>query len=202
MKPNFELENKYISQGYEYIAGVDEVGRGALAGPLLAAAVVLDVQKQFFGLNAIRDSKKLSASRREKLSKIIIDNCLAYSFGIVPAEKIDEIGISEANKMAFTHALNGLKRVDFALIDGREIKNFDYPHQCIVKGDNISISIAAASIIAKVERDRIMKGLNDNCIYQFENHVGYGTKKHIELIKKHGKSKHHRKTFLKNILQK
>lgn len=200
MNPNFENEEKYISLGYRYIAGVDEVGRGALAGPLLAAAVILDVRKKFDGLNEIKDSKKLSANKREKISKIIIDNCFNYSFGMVPAGKIDEIGISEANKLAFALAINGLKRVDFALIDGRNIKNFDYPHQCIVKGDNISISIAAASIVAKVERDKIMKGMDGGSIYQFENHVGYGTKKHIELIRKYGPSNNHRKSFLGNII--
>ncbi len=202
MKPSFELEKKYISLGYKYIAGVDEVGRGALAGPLLASAVIFDITKIFNGLGEIRDSKKLSANKREKLSKIIITNCITYSYGEVSATEIDKIGISMANVLAFNRALERIKIVDFVLIDGREIKNFDYKHKCIIKGDNKSISIAAASIIAKVKRDKIMKELKDNSIYQFENHVGYGTKVHIELIKQYGKGENHRESFLKKILEK
>ncbi len=200
MKPNFELEEKYISLGNHIIVGVDEVGRGALAGPLLVGAVILDLNKSFDGLDEIKDSKKLSSKKREKLSELIKENCVDYSFGLVSVAEIDLMGVGKANILAFARALERLKRFDIALIDGREIKDFEYKHKCIIKGDNVSISIAAASIIAKVERDRKMVELPESDIYQYYNHVGYGTKKHIELIKKHGPSNNHRKSFLRNII--
>lgn len=199
MYTNFDYEKELISLGYKIIAGVDEVGRGALAGPLLSCALVLDANKYFDGLKEIRDSKKISPSKREKLSEIIKRECLGYSFGLVSAQEIDIMGISEANKISFERALNGLKVVDYALIDGREILNFRQPHKCLIKGDNISKSIAAASILAKVERDRIMTTLPGCSIYQFDKHAGYGTKLHFEMLDKHGISAHHRKSFLKNL---
>jgi ribonuclease HII len=196
---NFDYEKELISLGYKIIAGVDEVGRGALAGPLLSCALVLDSNKDFDGLKEIRDSKKISPSKREKLSEIIKRECLDYSFGLVSSQEIDIMGISEANKLSFERALYGLNVVEYALIDGREISNFNLPHKCLIKGDNISKSIAAASILAKVERDRIMIALPECSIYQFDKHAGYGTKLHFEMLAKHGISVHHRKSFLKNL---
>lgn len=199
MYTNYDHEKELISLGYKIIAGVDEVGRGALAGPLLSCAVILDINKEFDGLKEIRDSKKISPGKREKLSRIIKNECLDYSFGLVSACEIDNIGISNANKLSFERALDGLNIVDYALIDGREISNFKLPHRCLIKGDNISKSIAAASILAKVERDKIMTTLPECSIYQFDKHVGYGTKLHFEMLCKHGISAHHRKSFLKNL---
>lgn len=200
MFPSFEFEDKYISLGYSLIAGVDEVGRGSLAGPLLACAVIFNII-QSKELSEIKDSKKLTPRKRRELAAIIKKTSLDYAIGRVEAEEIDSLGVGSANILAFERALNNLKKFDLALIDGRNINNFPYRHECIIKGDNKSISIAAASIVAKVERDEMMANLDEANIYGFDQHAGYGTAAHIAAIKRYGPSPHHRRSFLKNIWQ-
>ncbi len=201
MNPGFELEKKYISLGYNYIAGVDEVGRGALAGPLLACAVIID-QTNLNKLSEVNDSKKLPASKRKNLAEIIKLNCRDFAIGKVEAGEIDKMGIGPANILAFSRALQGLASVDFALIDGRQFRGFDYKYHCEIKGDSKSISIAAASIVAKVERDLLMSNLMEDDIYGFARHAGYGTANHFNQIKLHGPSMHHRRSFLRKFMRK
>lgn len=195
--PSFDVEKDLISQGYGLIAGVDEVGRGALAGPIVSAAVIFDVRYKIKA--GIIDSKKLDAKKRAELKEYILSNCLDSGVGEVSSEEIDRIGIGAANILSFSRALKSLKCVDFALIDGRKFRGFDYKYQCLVKGESKSISIAAASIVAKVHRDRTMDELCDGK-YQFVKNKGYGTKDHISLLKTHGPSVYHRKSFIRAIL--
>ncbi len=184
---------------YEYIAGVDEAGRGPLAGPVYAAAVILKPVARIDGIN---DSKKLSEKKREELYDVIIENSIAYAVYSVDEKTIDEVNILNATHMAMNGAVNSLSvRPDFVLIDGNSIKNMTLPHETIVKGDAKSISIAAASILAKVSRDRyIIKMAEKYPEYGFEKHKGYGTKAHTEAILKYGPCEIHRKTFLKKLL--
>lgn len=200
IKPNFNLEDKYISLGYTTVAGVDEVGRGCLAGPLLACAVVFD-NINLEVLREIKDSKKLTAKQRAEQNKTIRELACDFNIGQVGVDEIDRMGVGAANILAFHRALNGLKEIDFALIDGRHFRGFDYKYKCIVRGESESISIAAASIVAKVERDKLMAELDVAKLYGFDRHAGYGTPEHIALIRKHGPSIHHRKTFLGKIWQ-
>jgi ribonuclease HII len=197
MFPDFEFEKEIISRGYALIAGVDEVGRGALAGPIVSAAVIFDLDKDI--KVRIIDSKKLDGRKRSDLNRYILENSLDYGIGSVSNEEIDKIGIGQANILSFSRALSNLKKVDFALIDGRRFRGFDYKYRCLVRGESKSISIAAASIVAKVHRDRIMEELCDEK-YQFRANKGYGTKDHVNLLKTHGPSEHHRRSFLKGIL--
>lgn len=196
MRPSFKLEKEYISLGYNIVAGVDEVGRGSIAGPLLAAAAILDSSKKFKGLARITDSKKLSAKNREELSGLIKIKALDYAFGWVEVAEIDKIGIGAANILAFQRALSGLKKFDLALIDGRNFRGFDAEYRCVVKGEIISYSIAAASIIAKVERDKYMADLDKADIYGFHSNAGYGSRFHWKSLEDHGISEHHRKSFV------
>lgn len=184
---------------YEYIAGVDEAGRGPLAGPVYAAAVILKPGARIDGIN---DSKKLSEKKREELFDVIIENSVAYAVYSVDEKTIDEVNILNATHMAMNGAVNSLSvRPDFVLIDGNSIKNMTLPHETIVKGDAKSISIAAASILAKVSRDRyIIQMAEKYPEYGFEKHKGYGTKAHTEAILKYGPCEIHRKTFLKKLL--
>lgn len=184
---------------YEYIAGVDEAGRGPLAGPVYAAAVILKPGARIDGIN---DSKKLSEKKREELYDVIIENSIAYAVYSVDEKTIDEVNILNATHMAMNGAVNSLSvRPDFVLIDGNSIKNMTLPHETIVKGDAKSISIAAASILAKVSRDRyIIQMAEKYPEYGFEKHKGYGTKAHTEAILKYGPCEIHRKTFLKKLL--
>ena len=184
---------------YEYIAGVDEAGRGPLAGPVYAAAVILKPVARIDGIN---DSKKLSEKKREELYDVIIENSIAYAVYSIDEKTIDEVNILNATHMAMNGAVNSLSvRPDFVLIDGNSIKNMTLPHETIVKGDAKSISIAAASILAKVSRDRyIIKMAEKYPEYGFEKHKGYGTKAHTEAILKYGPCEIHRKTFLKKLL--
>lgn len=184
---------------YEYIAGVDEAGRGPLAGPVYAAAVILKPVARIDGIN---DSKKLSEKKREELYDVIIENSIAYAVYSIDEKTIDEVNILNATHMAMNGAVNSLSvRPDFVLIDGNSIKNMTLPHKTIVKGDAKSISIAAASILAKVSRDRyIIKMAEKYPEYGFEKHKGYGTKAHTEAILKYGPCEIHRKTFLKKLL--
>ena len=195
----YETENEKHNQGYKYICGVDEAGRGPLAGPVYAAAVILPPDLVIPGLN---DSKKLSEKRREELFDVITGNAIAYSIASVDEKRIDEINILNATFAAMNNAVNSLSiSPDFCLIDGNRIKNMTIPHETIVKGDAKSASIAAASILAKVSRDRFIIEMSKKYPqYGFENHKGYGTTAHNEAILKYGPCEIHRRTFLKKLL--
>ena len=195
----WENEDRLYSCGYEYIAGVDEAGRGPLAGAVYAAAVIFP--KDIY-IPEINDSKKLTEKKREKLYDIIIEKAIAYSIFSVDEKKIDEINILNATFMAMNGAVDNLpQKPDYVLIDGNQIKGMKIPHETIVKGDAKSISIAAASILAKVSRDRaIVELAKQYPEYGFEKHKGYGTKAHREALLKYGPCEIHRKTFLKKIL--
>ncbi len=192
-------ENECINSGYNLVCGVDEAGRGPLAGPVFAASVILPVNTVIEGVN---DSKKISEKKRETLFEIIKQKAVAYSIAYSTEEEIDEINILNATFLAMSRAVHGLKpKPDIALIDGNKAPELNIPTRCIIKGDAKSQSIAAASILAKVSRDRLMKEMSIKYPeYQFEKHKGYGTALHRELIKKYGYCPIHRKTFLKKIL--
>ncbi|MFD1735798.1 ribonuclease HII [Bacillus salitolerans] len=186
-------EKEYKNQGYEFIAGVDEVGRGPLAGPVVAAAVILP---EGFSVLGINDSKQLSEEKREYLFDQIQASAISIGIGIIPAKQIDEINIYEATKRAMLKAINMLQvKPHYLLIDAMKLP-INIPQLSLVKGDQKSISIAASSIIAKVTRDRYMKRMGEAYPeYGFEKHMGYGTKQHIEAISMHGIIGEHRRTF-------
>ncbi len=194
-----ENEWSLFQQGYQLIAGIDEVGRGPLAGPVVAAAVILP---EDFCILGVDDSKKLSEKKRDALYTQIIDNAMAYGIGIVSAEKIDEINILEATKLAMKQAVEGLTITpDYLLIDALELKDVSIPQKGIIKGDSISISIAAASIVAKVTRDRMMLEYHENYPhYGFDKNKGYGTKVHYAGLDQYGFCEIHRQSFLKKYL--
>ena len=195
------FENEAYARGYKYVCGVDEAGRGPLAGPVFAAAVILPRGCVIDGVN---DSKKLTEKKREQLYSKIKEQSLAYCVASASVDEIDEINILNATFLAMTRAVSGLQvKADFALVDGNRLPSLEIGAKAVVKGDALSESIAAASILAKVERDHFMLNLaNEYPNYAFEKHKGYGTKLHIEMIKKYGASNVHRKTFLKKILNK
>ncbi len=192
-------ENEAKSKGYNVICGVDEAGRGPLAGPVFAAAVILPEGHIIEGVN---DSKKLSEKKRDLLFDKIIDECVCYSIGTASEREIDGINILQATFLAMKRAVDGLEiKPDLALVDGNQIPPVNADVLTIVKGDGKSASIAAASIIAKVSRDRYMIELAKQYPqYEFERHKGYGTKLHYEKIAEHGICEAHRKTFLKKVL--
>ncbi len=192
-------ENEAKSKGYNVICGVDEAGRGPLAGPVFAAAVILPEGHIIEGVN---DSKKLSEKKRDLLFDKIIDECVCYSIGTASEREIDEINILQATFLAMKRAVDGLEiKPDLALVDGNQIPPVNADVLTIVKGDGKSASIAAASIIAKVARDRYMLELAKQYPqYEFERHKGYGTKLHYEKIAEHGICEAHRRTFLKKVL--
>ena len=194
-----EIENERRKKGYKYIAGVDEAGRGPLAGPVYAAAVILPEGMLIEGIN---DSKKLSEKKREELFDVICEKASAYCIAEVSHTRIDEINILNATFEAMNKAVNGLNiRPDYVLIDGNRIKGMEIPHETVVKGDAKSISIAAASILARVSRDRVMYEMAKQYpLYGFDKHKGYGTKAHCDAILKYGACEIHRKSFLKKIL--
>lgn len=200
MKDWLRYENNCISEGYNVICGVDEAGRGPLAGPVFAAAVILPKGTIIEGVD---DSKKISETKREKLFDKIKSESLCCSISFATEKEIDEINILNATLLSMKRAIEGLKvKPDIALIDGNRSPELDIPTKCIVKGDAVSQSIAAASILAKVSRDRVMRELASKYPeYSFEKHKGYGTQLHRELIKKYGACEIHRKTFLKKILE-
>ena len=193
------FENEGYEKGYKYIGGIDEAGRGPLAGPVVAAVVVF---KQGTKIEGINDSKKLSESKREELFDIIKNEALDYGIGIVQREEIDEYNILNATYMAMKKALNCLKQTpDYLLVDAAHVPDIDIEQKSIIKGDSKSISIAAASILAKVTRDHIMYEYDKIYPeYGFESHKGYGTDKHYQAIREHGITPIHRRSFLKNIL--
>ena len=193
-------ENLLSEQGYSLICGIDEAGRGPLAGPVCAAAVIMPKGVIIPGVN---DSKKLTEKKREQLFDIIKDNAIAYSVAFASVEEIEEINILNAAMLAMRRACEGLDpEPDFAVIDGNKAPDINCPAYPIVKGDSLSHSIAAASILAKVSRDRLITQLAQQYPqYCFEKHKGYGTALHIEMIKKYGPCPIHRMSFLKKILK-
>lgn len=186
-------EHKWRNRGYELIAGVDEVGRGPLAGPVAAAAVILPGD---FYLAGIDDSKKLTEKKRLEYDEIIRKEAIAFSISMIHAKEIDEINIYEATKKAMMSAIVSLvPSPDLLLIDAMKLET-PYPSESIIKGDAKSISIAAASIVAKVARDNLMREISQTFpVYGFQNNMGYGTKEHIEAIQQHGITSYHRKSF-------
>ena len=194
-------ENEKYQQGFKVICGIDEAGRGPLAGPVYAAAVILKKGQTIEGVN---DSKKLSEKKREALYNKIIDECLASAIGVADEKEIDEINILQATFLAMKRAVDGLSiKPDCALVDGNQIPPLDCSVTTVIKGDSKSESIAAASILAKVARDRYMLEMAQKYPqYCFEKHKGYGTKLHYEMIEKHGICDIHRKSFLKKVLNK
>ncbi|MBR2177359.1 MAG: ribonuclease HII [Clostridia bacterium] len=194
-----EFENKYKEEGYKAVCGVDEAGRGPLAGPVFAAAVILPEGLVIEGVN---DSKKLSEKKREKLFDEIKEKALAYCIASASVEEIEELNILQADMLAMKRAVEGLSvKADFAMIDGDKTPDLAIPAVSIVKGDSKSESIAAASILAKVSRDRLMLELAKKYPeYGFEKHKGYGTKVHREAILEYGPCEIHRMSFLKKIL--
>ena len=198
--PDFEYELSAKEKGFKSICGVDEAGRGPLAGPVCAAAVILPEDCFIEGLN---DSKKLSEKKREALFDVICEKAISYSIAFGSVEEIEEHNILGATFIAMNRAIEGLSAApDFALIDGNRVpKNIKIPCETVVKGDFKSASIAAASILAKVTRDRLMEEYDEKYPeYNFKKHKGYGTKEHTELILKYGVSEVHRPSFLKKLL--
>lgn len=191
----YEYENKLYDKGINYIGGVDEVGRGPLIGPVVASCVVLPKD---FVLEGLTDSKKLSEKKRDKFYDYIIEHALAYGIGVVSPEEIDEINIYEASRKAMLIAISKVREqinLEHVLIDAMPI-NIDIPTTSIIKGDAKSISIAAASVVAKVTRDKMMYELDEKYpMYGFASHKGYPTKKHIEAIHKYGLIEGYRKSY-------
>ncbi len=194
----WEIENSLYEEGYQAICGVDEAGRGPLAGPVCAAAVILPKGLVLPGLN---DSKKLTDKKRRELFPIIKEQAIAYGIGLASHEEIDEINILRATYLAMERAIAQLEgKADFALIDGNRAKDFGLPVKTVIKGDSLSASIAAASVLAKVTRDDIMLEMAEKYPeYGFEVHKGYGTKAHYEALREHGHCEIHRLSFLKKF---
>lgn len=194
----WEIEDSFYADGVNVICGVDEAGRGPLAGPVCAAAVILPPHLEIPGLT---DSKKLTDKKRRELYPIIKEQAIAYGIGLASAQEIDEINILQATFLAMQRALDQLNiKPDLALIDGNREKDFGVPVKTVVKGDSLSMNIAAASILAKVTRDDMMVKLAEEYPqYGFEIHKGYGTKAHYAALTNHGPSPIHRMTFLKKF---
>lgn len=206
--PNLKEEEKLYAQNYQYVAGVDEVGRGAWAGSVVAAAIIMKNEKGKMKngrrrIYKIRDSKSILAKKRETLFQKIKEQCLDYSIGIVEAEIIDKIGIGVASKLAMKRAISNLKiKPDFILIDAFKLPEIKIPTKAIKKGDRYCLSIASASIVAKVVRDKMMIQAHQKFPrYGFDKHKGYGTRLHQERLKKYGHCSLHRKSFspIKNL---
>ena len=197
MDYSYEINAK--NKGYNAVCGVDEAGRGPLAGPVYAAAVILPEGCEIEGLN---DSKKISEKKREKLFDVIIEKAVSYSIASIDEKTIDEINILQATYLAMRKAVEGLDvPADYALIDGNRMPALSIDGETIIKGDANSPSIAAASILAKVSRDRYMLELDKKMPqYQFAKHKGYGTKLHYEMLTEHGVSDSHRISFLGSFL--
>ncbi|WP_440448757.1 ribonuclease HII [Ruminococcus intestinalis] len=193
-----EFEKEALAKGYKSVCGVDEAGRGPLAGPVCAAAVILPEGVIIEGVN---DSKKLSEKKRESLFDVIREQALSYSIAYATVDEIEEINILNATMLAMRRAIDGLEiKADYAMIDGNKIPPIDIDAECIVKGDAKSMSIACASILAKVSRDRLLyKYAEEYPMYGFDKHKGYGTKVHREAILKYGPCPYHRKSFLKKL---
>ncbi|MGM9669914.1 MAG: ribonuclease HII [Faecousia sp.] len=194
----WEIENSHFAKGIQVICGVDEAGRGPLAGPVCAAAVILPRDLEIPGLN---DSKKLSDKRRRELFPVICREAVSYGIAFASAEEIDDINILQATYLAMERALAQLTvKPDLALIDGNRAKDFGIPVETVVRGDSRSANIAAASILAKVTRDDLMLKMAEQYPeYGFEIHKGYGTKAHYDALREHGACPIHRTTFLRKF---
>ena len=194
----YAYEKRAGEQGFSAVCGIDEAGRGPLAGPVCAAAVILPPDCDIPGLN---DSKKLSEKKRETLFPVIQEKALAFGIGWATAEEIDRVNILQATFLAMARAVEALPTpADYALVDGNRMPPLPIPGETIVKGDATSASIAAASILAKVSRDRLLRRLDEeHPEYGFAKHKGYGTKAHYEAIRKYGLLPEHRRGFLKNL---
>lgn len=194
--PDFSIEKQKIDSGFKYVCGIDEAGRGPLCGPVVAAACILPVDIDIPKLN---DSKKLSPKVRMELFELIKEKAIAYSIGYGDVEEIDRINILEATLLAMRRAVEGLEiKPDYLLVDGNIFRDFDVPGESVIKGDAVSSSIAAASILAKVTRDLLCDELDALYPeYGIKNHKGYGTKVHIEALKKYGPAPIHRKQFIR-----
>ena len=194
----WEIEDALYAKGIQTICGVDEAGRGPLAGPVCAAAVILPPHLEIPGLN---DSKKLTDKRRRELYPVILEKAVAYGIGFADHKEIDDVNILQATYLAMERAMAQMSmRPDIALIDGNRAKDFGLPVQTVVHGDSLSANIAAASILAKVTRDDAMLELAERYPqYGFEVHKGYGTKAHYEALAQHGPCLIHRMTFLKKL---
>ena len=191
---NKEYELKAYRNGYNLIGGIDEVGRGPLVGPVVASCVILPKD---FELEGLTDSKKLSERKREQFYSVIMEKAISVGIGVIDEDKIDEVNIYEATKLAMYQAIENCKiKPDYILIDAMKLDKLSVPSESIIKGDLKSISISAASVIAKVTRDRMMYELDKEYpMYNFAKNKGYPTKAHVEAIKKYGILKQHRKTF-------
>ena len=193
-------ENELRQKGYNYICGIDEAGRGPLCGPVVASAVILDKDIIIEGVN---DSKKLTEKKREELYDKIMSKALSVGVGMADINEIEELNILGATKLAMTRAVENLKiKPDYVLIDGNQnVKTIEIEQQTLVSGDSKSLSIACASIIAKVTRDRLLRDMDEKYPeYGFAKHKGYGTKAHIEAIKKYGITDIHRPSFCKKFI--
>jgi ribonuclease HII len=196
--PTFDEEERLIAQGYRLIAGIDEVGRGPLAGPVVAAAVILSLEERPSWLSLVRDSKQLAPSQRESIFERMMESGIAFGVGVVSHEVIDERGIVPATRLAMRHAIEQLSTCpDYLLIDYMRLPGVRIPQKGVVDGDSICVSIAAASIVAKVTRDRMMVELDGKYPgYGLAQHKGYGTPEHMEALQKLGPCPIHRKTFM------
>lgn len=194
----WEIEQSFFDSGVQVICGVDEAGRGPLAGPVCAAAVILPANIEIPGLN---DSKKLSDKRRRELYPVIMEQAVAYGIGFADHNEIDDINILQATFLAMERAINAMNvKPELALIDGNRAKYFGVPVKTVVHGDGLSASIAAASVLAKVTRDDVMLKMAEQYPqYGFEVHKGYGTKAHYQALEKYGPCPIHRMTFLKKL---
>ncbi len=194
--PDYSIENELHERGYKYVCGIDEAGRGPLCGPVYAAACILPDGLVIDGLN---DSKKLTEKKRERLFDIITKEAVAYCIASASVEEIDELNILEADLLAMRRAIDGLsQKADFAIIDGNIARDFQIPAMAVVKGDAKSMSIAAASVLAKVARDRVCYELDrEYPEYQIAKHKGYGTKAHMDALREFGPSPIHRKKFIR-----
>ena len=196
----FFYEKEAMKNGQVSVCGIDEAGRGPLSGPVFAAAVILPPETEIPGLN---DSKKLSAKKREELFPLIQEKAIAWSVAFATEQEIDSVNILQATYLAMRRACEGLSvSADYALVDGNRMPPLSIPGETVVKGDSLSASIAAASILAKVSRDRLMLELDALYPeYAFAKHKGYGTALHVELLKKYGPCPIHRRSFLTKILK-
>lgn len=195
-----EYDRAVYAEGYRAVCGVDEAGRGPLAGPVFAAAVILKPETEIPGLD---DSKKLSAKKREALFDVIRSKAAAFAVASASVEEIESMNILQATFLAMQRAVKGLEITpEFILVDGNQKPPYSIPTKTVVKGDALSASIAAASVLAKVSRDRLMLELDRKYpCYQFCRHKGYGTALHVEMIQKYGPSPIHRVSFLRNIIK-
>lgn len=193
--PDLEFENRYRRKGVRFVAGLDEAGRGPLAGPVTAAAVIIP---KGFSCGGLDDSKRLSEKKRERIYQQLTQSKETFwAVGFAEAEEIDQLNILQATHLAMTRAVEALDcAVEFCLVDGLPIKDFGWPHEAIVRGDGKSVSIAAASVIAKVARDqRMVNYAKEYPSYGFDRHKGYGTKHHLEALRVHGPCRIHRRSF-------